>query len=172
MFNNSLHNNGFTLVEIMIAIFVLSIGLLGLASLQTLSVRNNTSAYHRTIATQMAYDMADRMRANPVGFAANDYDNPTAVKNTNCEAVAGCTPAQMAAHDMYEWSAAAADGSLPKVLPSGSGTVCLDETPDVGTSAAPDCDTSGGTPAIHVIKIWWVDDRAGTEVGIMLPVVM
>lgn len=55
---------GLTLVEILIALLILSIGLLGLAGLQTLSLKFNTSAYYRTQATALAYDFADRMRAN------------------------------------------------------------------------------------------------------------
>jgi type IV pilus assembly protein PilV len=55
---------GLTLVENLIALLVLSIGLLGLASLQTASLQFNTSAYQRTQATILASDMADRLRAN------------------------------------------------------------------------------------------------------------
>lgn len=151
------------MIEIMVAIFVLSIGLLGLASLQTLSVRNNTSAYHRTIATQMAYDMADRMRANSAGVASNEYNSPTATQNANCLTITGCTPAQMADHDMFEWST-----ELANALPSGSGIVCQDDDANVASSALPDCD--GGTR--HAIKVWWVDDRSGNEMGLALPVTM
>jgi type IV pilus assembly protein PilV len=55
---------GLTLVEILVALLILSIGLLGLAGLQTASLRFNTSAYFRTQATALAYGLADRMRAN------------------------------------------------------------------------------------------------------------
>lgn len=55
---------GLTLVEILIALLILSIGLLGLAGLQTMSLKFNTSAYFRTQATALAYGLADRMRAN------------------------------------------------------------------------------------------------------------
>ena len=58
------HCRGLTLVETLIALLVLSIGLLGLASLQTASLQFNTSSYQRTQATILAYDMADRLRAN------------------------------------------------------------------------------------------------------------
>lgn len=58
------HARGLTLVEILVALLVLSIGLLGLAALQTTSLRFNTSAYYRTQATALAYDLSDRMRAN------------------------------------------------------------------------------------------------------------
>ena len=61
--------HGFTLLEVMIALLVLSIGLLGLAALQTTGLRSNQMATMRTLATQIAYDMTDRMRANPGGVA-------------------------------------------------------------------------------------------------------
>ena len=62
--------SGFTLLEIMVAIVVLSLGLLGLAGLQAASLRNNQTAYYRSIATQQAYDIADRLRANLAGVGA------------------------------------------------------------------------------------------------------
>jgi type IV pilus assembly protein PilV len=57
-------NKGFTLLEIMISVFVLAVGLLGLANLQMLSLKNNHSAQYRTSATVNAYDIMDRMRLN------------------------------------------------------------------------------------------------------------
>lgn len=65
--------SGLTLVEILVALVVLSIGLLGLAGLQTLSLKFNTSAFHRTQATALAYDFADRMRANRQAALADQY---------------------------------------------------------------------------------------------------
>ena len=57
-------NSGFTLIEVLIAMLVLAVGLLGLAGMQATGIRNNLSAYNRSLATQLAYDMADRMRSN------------------------------------------------------------------------------------------------------------
>ncbi len=65
---------GLTLVEILIALLVLSIGLLGLAALQTSSLRFNTSSYYRTQATALAYDFADRMRANRQAALGGQYN--------------------------------------------------------------------------------------------------
>ncbi len=59
------HQEGATLIEVLIAIVVLSIGLLGLAGLQATSVQSNHSAYQRSQATLLGYDLADRMRAQP-----------------------------------------------------------------------------------------------------------
>ncbi|MCI0734504.1 MAG: type IV pilus modification protein PilV [Methylococcaceae bacterium] len=155
-------DRGFTLVEVLIAVFVLALGLLGLCGLQVASLQNNHSAYLRSQATLLAYDMADRMRANATALAAPAlaYNNPTATNNTNCTTVTGCTPAEMALHDMYEWSAAGSPTSVTNVLPSGAGIVCIDATPNDGGSAAPACDGNGNS---YAIKVWWTDDRSGQE---------
>jgi type IV pilus assembly protein PilV len=69
---------GFTLIEVLVTLFILAIGLLGLAGLLFEGMRNNQGSYLRTQASIMAYDMADRMRANSdqasgyQGFSTND----------------------------------------------------------------------------------------------------
>jgi len=58
------HPAGFTLIEVMIAILILAIGLLGFALLQTMNVRFTQSANQRTQVTNLASDLLDKMRAN------------------------------------------------------------------------------------------------------------
>ena len=106
---------GFTLLEVLIAVVVLSIGLLGLAGLQTTGLRNNQDAYARTQAATLANDMADRIRANMAGFNAGNYNNAETYTAT-CNS-SGCAPQAMAQHDTYLWNQALA------VLPNGQGTV-------------------------------------------------
>lgn len=79
-----MRQNGFTLLEVLVAMLVLSIGLLGLAGLMASSLRNNHSAYYRTQATWLAYDVIDRMRVNGAGglAAADVADWQTMVANT------------------------------------------------------------------------------------------
>lgn len=60
------HLGGFTLIEVMVALVVLAVGLLGMASLMTRSQQSNESAYSRSQATLMAYDIVERIRANLV----------------------------------------------------------------------------------------------------------
>ena len=60
-------SRGFTLLEVLVALLVLSIGLLGLAGMQTLSLKNNNSALMRSQAVVLAYDAVDLMRGNRVG---------------------------------------------------------------------------------------------------------
>lgn len=79
---------GLTLVEILVALLVLSIGMLGFAALQTTSLRFNTSAYYRTQATALAYDMSDRMRANRQAALAGQYDSAFQDPAPACGAVA------------------------------------------------------------------------------------
>lgn len=107
---------GFTLLEVLIAVVVLSIGLLGLAGLQTTGLRNNQDAYARTVAATLANDMADRIRANMAGFEAGDYNN-TSEAHSYCETVSGCSPDEMAEHDTFMWNQALA------ALPNGQGNV-------------------------------------------------
>ena len=113
---------GFSLIEVMVALFVLSIGLLGLAGLQTLGLKFNVQSYQRTQAVLNAYDIIDRMRANPVGVAATQYDKillteTPDVPNPNCS-VTDCNGAEMAAYDIDQWLA-----SLGNLLTQGDGVV-------------------------------------------------
>ena len=145
---------GFTLIEVLVAGLILAIGLVGVAGLQAFSLKNNQSAYMRSQATALAYDLADRMRSNVAGANGGFYDPATAAMATGCTTTSGCSPAQMAQHDLGEWN-----NSVATFLPMGEGFVCIDGTPDDGTgSADPQCD-GGGTE--FVIKIWWDDDRDG-----------
>ncbi|MGB5408927.1 MAG: type IV pilus modification protein PilV [Thiogranum sp.] len=145
-------SRGFTLIEVLVSMIILAVGLLGIAGLQTMGLRNNQSALLRSQATLCAYDMSDRMRTNSQGFYADNYDEPASTAVTNCESTTGCSPSEMATNDMSAWSTV-----LSNTLPAGAGIVCLDSTPDDGDSnASPACDGTGST---YAIKIWWQDDR-------------
>lgn len=156
---------GFTLVEVLVAVVVLAIGLLGLASLRVASLHFNHSAYLRSQATLMAYDMAERMKANPVALRNGTYNIPAKEQNGDCLTITGCNPVAMAQNDAYEW-----DTALRGILPDGRGVVCLDGSPndatygDDGEGLVASCDGAG---AIYVVKLGWKDDRAkgGTEDG-------
>ncbi|PIE83388.1 MAG: type IV pilus modification protein PilV [Candidatus Contendobacter odensis] len=150
-------SDGFTLIEILVAVLVLTIGLLGLAGLQVSGLRFNQSAYLRTQATLLAYEMADRMRANPVGFINGDYNNPAPANIAGCSDGSGCAPAEMAQNDMQEWRA-----KIARLLPgNATGVVCQDSgvfddgTPPPGGNPA----CAGGTT--YAIKVWWDDQRTG-----------
>lgn len=106
---------GFTLVEILIAVLVMAIGLLGLAALQTATIQFNRGAYLRSQATNLAYDIADRMRANRDAALAGAYDVEFADPAPACAAAAGDTVAE---RDVSSWRVAVACS-----LPLGNGSI-------------------------------------------------
>jgi type IV pilus assembly protein PilV len=105
---------GFSLVELMVAILVVAIGLLGLAGLQVTGLSSNHNAYLGTQATLLAQDMADRMRANAQGLAS--YTGTAA--SSSCGT--SCTPAQMAGNDLVQWNQ-----TLAAQLPGGTGAISV-----------------------------------------------
>lgn len=146
--------SGFSLIEVLVAAFVLSVGLVGVAGLQAMSLKNNQSAYMRSLASAFAYDLADRMRSNVSGANAGFYDPAQAAVSAQCGTPTGCSSQEMAENDLSEWL-----GSLTGSLPMGSGFVCIDSTPNDGAdSGDPQCDGNGTQISI---KIWWDDDRDG-----------
>ena len=104
---------GFTLIEVLIAALVLSIGLLGLAGLQSVSLKMNQGSYLRTQATNLAYEITDVMRANSSNRAAylGDFSNVT------CDLEYVRTGA-IAAADIAEWR-----NRLACLLPTGRGSI-------------------------------------------------
>jgi type IV pilus assembly protein PilV len=104
--NNS--NSGFSLLEVMIALLILAIGLLGTAGLMLQSTKSNQSSYQRTQASLLAYDLAERMRLNSsVAISGNAYLlSSTATPGTK-PGCTTCTPTEIAAVDLFEWSTAA-----------------------------------------------------------------
>jgi type IV pilus assembly protein PilV len=111
---------GFTLLEVMVAMLVLSIGLLGLAGLMASSMRNNQSAYHRTQATWLAYDALDRVRANRVSARAGGYSAAdTLGAPASCSATA--PTGTVAAQDIGGWK-----NMIACALPEGDGAIDVD----------------------------------------------
>jgi type IV pilus assembly protein PilV len=153
-------SGGFTMLEVLIAIVVIAFGLLGVAGLQVVALKNNQSASYRLIATTLANDMIDRIKTNNVGADAGEYNKPNPNAYTTpvagCLLASGCSPQELAQNDRFEWAR-----MVEAALPGGSAIVCLDSTPDDGLNAtAPQCDGDGQT--LYAIKIWWADERNQT----------
>ena len=145
---------GFTLIEVLVSALILAIGLVGVAGLQATSLKNNQSAYMRSQATALAYDLADRMRSNVAAANAGSYAPASAAVRATCTSTTGCSAQQLAQNDLSEWTTALASN-----LPMGSGFVCIDSTPNDGSDAgSPACD---GTGTQFAVKVWWDDDRDG-----------
>jgi len=107
------HNHrqrGVTLLEVLIAVVVLSIGLLGMAALQSSAISLNHSAYLRTQAINLSYDMSDRLRANRAAALQGEYDH-----GMGSAPPSGGTVAKQ---DLREWL-----NALEITLPSGTGAI-------------------------------------------------
>lgn len=116
---------GFTLIEVLIALVVLAIGMLGIAAVYLEGLRASRDALLRTQAVILAADMGDRIRANRYVLAGAQLYDPSATAataNNTCDKTTDptsvCTPAQMFANDLARWQAA-----LQARLPGGAGTV-------------------------------------------------
>jgi type IV pilus assembly protein PilV len=99
-------SSGFTLIEILVAIVVLAIGVLGVAALQTKSLSQGQGTEQATQAWALAYDYADRMHANPDAAYFGNYEiDPLAVitNTTSCTAAAPCLSQPLANADKYAW---------------------------------------------------------------------
>lgn len=96
---DTIKNNGFGMIEVLIALIIFAGGVLGIATMQLngLGLLSNSNAMN--IAVISASDMADRMRANPLGVEAGHYDNLIGDTAASCESI--CTPAQAALFDAY-----------------------------------------------------------------------
>lgn len=109
---------GFTLIEAMVSLVVLSVGMIGIAALYAQGLGAGRTAQFRTQAVNLVGDMAERIRANRRGLAA--YGGPAA--NSGCDPQNGggidCTPAQMAAHDLFAWNQL-----VQQALPNGQSLI-------------------------------------------------
>jgi type IV pilus assembly protein PilV len=155
---------GFSLVEVLVAMFVVAMGILALAGLLQASTRYSKMSELRSTATLLANDIADRVRANPVGaeLGAGGYDitdhafpSAPAPAHAACTSDAPCSPADLAKADLADWTA-----RVRATLPKGSAWIEFH---------------AGHGPAPDSVDVWvgWADpltlspgastDRSGTE---------
>ena len=139
MMTNRHTNTGFSLLEVLIALLILAVGLLGMASLMLHSMKSNQSSYQRTQASLLAYDMAERLRLNPtIATAGNNYViASTASPGSAVTCPSGiCTAAQSSAVDVYEWSKAINDQQLSGTVARNGNIYTINVSWDVSFTAA------------------------------------
>ncbi|EIC29152.1 MULTISPECIES: type IV pilus modification protein PilV [Methylomicrobium] len=136
--------NGFTLIEILVAMVILALGLLGLGALQMLSIRNSQDAYLYSQAMALSYEMADRIHAN--ASAWNTDTLPTAANSCedNCNSAAqSCSISVMASYDYCVWMEKAKAQLGPAALV------------EVGISPVSGSDVCTGTSAMRCLTLSW-----------------
>jgi type IV pilus assembly protein PilV len=133
---------GFSLVEALVALVVLSVGMMGIAALHGQSLSAARTAQYRSVAIVLASDMADRIRLNRLGQAAY----AAAAVNNGCDPAGGatCAPPEMAAYDLWVWNQ-----EVAQRLPGGTTQVLFNP---------------GTIPPTFTVTVSW------NEVGQALPV--
>jgi type IV pilus assembly protein PilV len=144
-------SRGFTLLEVLLALLVLSIGLLGLAALQTAGLRAGRVASMHTLASRLAYDITERMRVNAPGVAADEYVIARTAPAPHTE------PPTRAGQDLLDWRNAITQ------LPDGRSeiTQCTPET-------LPACPAVDGR-ITHVVTLYWNESGASSPATFHCP---
>jgi type IV pilus assembly protein PilV len=129
---------GFGLIEALVALVVISVGMIGIAALYGQGLRASGTAFYRTIAINLASDMAERIRVNRRGNS--DYGGGAELGDCDPGGDTDCTTAAMAAHDLFVWQAA-----VTAQLPTGTGVVRYTST----------------TPPTYTIRVTWEEVGVG-----------
>lgn len=148
---------GFTLLEVLVALLVISIGLLGIAGMQALAINNTSVARVQSLAALQAASLASAMQANEAFWALNGSLAATDVNGAvlsdatlNSQAVdcstAVCSPVQMAGWDVKQWGQ-----DLANMLPGGSGRII--------------CNNVVGAPITCTINVSWQEKTVGLNAG-------
>ena len=146
--NKRTNQSGFTMVEVLVALVVLAIGLLGIAALYLNSLQSGRTAIYRTQAVNLAADLADRIRANRTAQAAyGTLFADAEVEVAGCYTTGGCVDTDLASTDLARWK-----GTLAQLLPNGQGQVVVT------------LPVAAGEPTNYVVTVQWA------EVGEAAPV--
>lgn len=127
--------HGFGLVESLVALVVISVGMIGIAALYGQGLGASRTAFYRTVAVNLTSDMADRIRVNRLAGGA--YAGAEA--NNGCDAGVDCTPAQMAAYELFVWNR-----QVQQQLPNGQPQIVF----------------AAGTPPSYTIRVQWDEPSA------------
>ncbi len=146
---------GFTLLEVLVAIVVLSFGVLGAVGLQAAAMQANKEARYQSAAVAMGRELGDLMRGNKNIAITTGGGNPYLVDFTGTLPAANptCNPCatttEMAQFNMRDWL-----GRVGAVLPGARVVVCYDESPYTSADGVPQWACSG-TGGLAVVKIGW-----------------
>lgn len=162
------------------SLLVLTIGLFGILGTIITSMQLSSSSVYRTIAAQQAYAMAETLRANPTALgtafpaSAVAFASATSQPVNTCLQISGCARGSTVANGYVQMAIYMWQAQLAAVLPSGTGTVCQDGTPNDGTPANWMCDGPSGTQtptnnnAPYVVKVCWNESRISASSSVVV----
>lgn len=133
---------GFSMIEVLVTLLIISLALLGTAGLQAFSMRLNQGGQFRTQAVFLAADLAERIEANKLGAVEGNYvmalSSTVSTADNSCSD-RQCVTAELAPYDLSQWERLVA-ASLPRASWAVAQTV-------------------PGNPSTYTITIGWVDRR-------------
>jgi len=142
-------DSGFSLIEVLVAGTVFSLGLAGFAALLLSSIIDSAQARRAGMASMAAASLSEQIRLNPT--ALDRYLNPPKYISRICAGNDLCSAEHQADYDFRLWQLELADS-----IPNARGLVCHDETPQDGIEGNSHCDGTGPL----VIKIFWTGQRS------------
>jgi type IV pilus assembly protein PilV len=137
-------NSGFSLIEVLVATVVFSLGLAGFAALLLSNMVSSAQARNESTVSMAAANLAEQIRLNP--DVMDRYFQPPEYIDKICNAESLCTPQQQADYDFRFWQIELADS-----IPGASAVVCRDGSPQDGSAESAECNGDGAP----VIKIFW-----------------
>ena len=173
------HAAGFTLVEVLVAVLVLAMGLIGGKAMQLHAMRTRHESALLSAALDIAGTMAERMRANagqlPAHYLGVDYDahrEPAPVPPEKLCMAETCDPGELARLDIHDL-----ERRVRAALPAGRARICRDAQPYAAGRLRWDCTGAPHDPV--VVKIGWrgrrpdgtaEDDRGRVVPGVAIAV--
>lgn len=151
--------SGYTLIEVLVALLVLTIGLTGLGILQVLTVQNTINSNNRAFAVIAAESMSDLVRSNLRSYEFGIFRNQTTQLNV-IDCSAGCTPDQMAQNNIALWQL-----QLARLLPQGQGILCMDGSDGSINDGEPGAVACSGVGQ-NVVKIFWRETNPADGAGV------
>ena len=147
-FINIHRSQGFSLLEVLVASAVFSLGLGGLSLMMLTSLHGTVEARNQTTAAAQATSLAQLILLNPSTLGHDAYPAKDAMES--CEDPTACADPGWAAGNLAQWQA-----ELERGLAHATGLVCRDATPEDGSANAPECDGSG----LSVVKVFWTEPK-------------
>ncbi len=118
---------GFSMIEVLVSLIIIGVGLLGLSGLQLASMKGTNNAHSRNVATILAMELSERMRANRPGIDGGFYANDVncTLEVSQCRTTSFCTPQAIARLDVQEimcgvLTDSTREGGIANLLPAGT----------------------------------------------------
>ena len=148
-----LKNSGFSLIEILITLVIMSVGMMGLAGLKMVAIKGTNESHFRHEASLLMMDLADRMRANEAGVDNGDYQLNSALDlstepSQDCSS-AQCTATELATYDKYQIAL-----RMSQTIPGSELLI---------TCPSNACNTVADVKVVHTIKIKWKERKDKSE---------